>query len=304
MFKNNLKVKIAGVELKNPVMTASGTCGFGGEYEEFYSPADLGAIMVKGLTLAPRLGNPTPRIAETPSGILNSIGLQNPGVHVFIEKYLPRLKQSGATVIANIAGSTVEDYTEMARILSATDTDMLELNISCPNVKEGGVAFGVKPEMVEMVTSAVRKSCTKPLIVKLSPNVSDITENARAAQAGGADALSLINTLIGMSIDINSRRPLLANVIGGLSGPAVKPVAVRMVYQVRGTVSLPIIGMGGIASWQDAIEFLLAGADAVAVGTAMFKNPRLPLEIIEGIDSYLTDKSFPDVQSICGLARR
>ncbi|MBR6559186.1 MAG: dihydroorotate dehydrogenase [Clostridia bacterium] len=296
----DLSVKIAGVEFKNPIVTASGTCGFGEEYKEFYHPSFLGAIAVKGLTPAPKAGNPPPRIAEVPSGMLNSIGLQNPGVDKFIEVELPRLKNEGATVIANIAGSTVEDYCYMAERLDVTNVDMLEMNISCPNVKEGGVAFGTDPKMVEEITSAVRAKTTKPLIVKLSPNVTDITATARAAERAGADALSLINTLLGMKIDIKTRRPILHNNVGGMSGEAVFPIAVRMVWQVRNAVSLPIIGMGGIATADQAIEMMLAGADAIAVGACMFKNPSAPVEILEGIKKYMTDNGIEKVTQITG----
>ncbi len=298
MSKVDLSVNFAGVTLKNPVVTASGTCGFGQEYSPYYEANQLGAISVKGMTLAPRMGNPTPRIAETPSGILNSIGLQNPGVDVFIEEDLPRLKAEGATVIANIAGSTISDYCRMAEKLSDTDVDFLEMNISCPNVKEGGVAFGTNKDTVFEITSEVKKYAKKPVIVKLSPNVTDITEMARAAEAAGANALALINTLLGMRIDIKTKRPILHNNVGGLSGPAVFPVAVRMVWQVRNAVSLPILGMGGIASANDAIEMLIAGADAICVGTAMFPNPYLPLEIIEGIGDYMEKNGIKNVADI------
>ncbi len=298
MSKVDLSVNFAGVTLKNPVVTASGTCGFGQEYSPYYEANQLGAISVKGMTLAPRAGNPTPRIAETPSGILNSIGLQNPGVDVFIEKDLPRLKAEGATVIANIAGSTIADYCRMAEKLSDTDVDFLEMNISCPNVKEGGVAFGTNKDTVFEITSKVKKYAKKPVIVKLSPNVTNITEMARAAEAAGANALALINTLLGMRIDIKTKRPILRNNVGGLSGPAIFPVAVRMVWQVRNAVSLPILGMGGIASANDAIEMLIAGADAICVGTAMFPNPYLPLEIIEGIADYMEKNGIKNVADI------
>ncbi len=298
MSKVDLSVNFAGVTLKNPVVTASGTCGFGQEYLPYYEASQLGAISVKGMTLAPRAGNPTPRIAETPSGILNSIGLQNPGVDVFIDEHLPRLKAEGATVIANIAGSTIADYCKMAEKLSDTDVDFLEMNISCPNVKEGGVAFGTNKDTVFEITSEVKKYAKKPVIVKLSPNVTDITEMARAAEAAGANALALINTLLGMRIDIKTKRPILKNNVGGLSGPAIFPVAVRMVWQVRNAVSLPILGMGGIASANDAIEMLMAGADAICVGTAMFPNPYLPLEIIEGIGDYMEKNGIENVADI------
>lgn len=294
----DLSVNFAGVTLKNPVVTVSGACGFGEEYAPYYKASELGAIACKGTTLAPRLGNPPPRIAETPAGILNSIGLQNPGLDVLIDEELPRLKKEGATVIANISGSTIADYCKVAERLSDTDVDLIEMNISCPNVKEGGVAFGTNSKTVFEITSEVKKYSKKPIIVKLSPNVTDITEMARAAEAGGANALALINTLLGMRIDIKTKRPILHNNVGGLSGPAVFPVAVRMVWQVRNAVSLPILGMGGIASANDAIEMLIAGADAVGVGTAMFANPYLPLEIIDGIAKYMEENGIKNVSDI------
>ena len=296
----NLKVNLGGVILDNPVITASGTFGFGREYGQFYSLNELGAVCVKGLTLKERAGNPPSRIAETPSGILNSVGLQNPGVEYFIKNELPFLKEQGAAVIANIAGETIEDYCKMAEILSETDTDLIELNISCPNVKEGGIAFGVKCESVFKITSEVKKYCKKPLIVKLSPNVTDITEVAKAAEQGGADIISLINTLLGMKIDIKTKRPVIHNNVGGLSGPAVMPVAVCMVWQVRKAVKLPIIGMGGIATGEDAIEFMLAGADAVAVGTACFVDPYAPIKVKNGIITYMTENNINDVREITG----
>lgn len=294
----DLSVNFAGITLKNPVVTVSGTCGFGNEYSPYYAPEQLGAIAVKGMTLAPRLGNPPPRIAETPAGILNSIGLQNPGVNAFIEEDLPRLKHDGATVIANISGSTIADYCRMAEILSETDVDFIEMNISCPNVKEGGVAFGTNAKTIFEITSEVKKHSKKPVIVKLSPNVTDITEMARAAESGGANALALINTLLGMRIDIKTKRPILHNNVGGLSGPAVFPVAIRMIWQVRNAVSLPILGMGGVASANDAIEMLIAGADVIGVGTAMFANPYLPLEIIDGIAEYMDVNGIKNVADI------
>ena len=294
----DLSINFAGVTLKNPIVTVSGTCGFGEEYAPYYKASELGAIAVKGMTLAPRLGNPPPRIAETPSGILNSIGLQNPGVDVFVDEELPRLKAEGATVIANISGSTIADYCKVAEILSETDVDFIEMNISCPNVKEGGVAFGTNANTVFEITSEVKKHSKKPVIVKLSPNVTDITEMARAAEAGGANALSLINTLLGMRIDIKTKRPILHNNVGGLSGPAVFPVAVRMIWQVRRAVSLPLLGMGGVASAEDAIEMLIAGADAIGVGTAMFANPYLPIEIINGIAEYMYANGIKNVADI------
>ena len=287
----NLEVNIGSLKLKNPVMTASGTYGFGKEYSEYYDLSKLGAVVVKGLTLKPREGNKAPRIAETPAGILNSVGLQNPGVEAFIEHELPYLRQYDTAVIANIAGNTVEEYCRMAEKLGS-NVDAIELNISCPNVKEGGVAFGTKCDSVYKITKNVKQVCKVPLIVKLSPNVTDIVEIAIAAEKAGADCISLINTLLGMAIDINTRKPILANVVGGLSGPAVKPVALRMVYQVAKAVNIPIIGMGGISSWQDAIEFILAGADAIAIGTFNFIDPYGPINILEGIQKYMEKNKY------------
>lgn len=295
-----MKVNIAGVEWKNPVTTGSGTFGFGREYSEYFDLSELGAVCLKALSAKPRLGNPSPRIAETTKGVLNSVGLQNPGAEAFIEKELPRLRKYDTKLIANLCGASVEDYTEVAQILD-DKVDMFELNISCPNVKEGGMAFGTNPKMVEEITQKVKAVSKVPLIVKLSPNVTDITEIARAAEAGGADAVSLINTLLGMKIDINTRRPILHNNMGGLSGPAVKPVAVRMVYQVRKAIKLPIIGMGGITSAEDAIEFMLAGANAIAVGTAGLVDPYAWVKVIKGIESYLNKNNIADVNDIVGV---
>lgn len=299
---NSMEVNIGGMKLKNPVMTASGTYGFGREYGEFYDLGKLGAVVVKGLTLKPREGNKSPRIAETPAGILNSVGLQNPGVDAFLEQELPFLRQHDTAVIANIAGNTVEEYCQMAEIL-AEQVDALELNISCPNVKEGGVAFGTKCDSVYNITKTVKKYCKAPLIVKLSPNVSDIVEIALAAEEAGADGLSMINTLLGMAIDIETRRPVLANIVGGLSGPAVKPVAVRMVYQAAQKVKIPIIGMGGISSWRDAVEFLLAGASAVAVGTYNFVDPYAPIKILEGVQDYMERNGYVCMKDLTGSIR-
>lgn len=296
----NLSVNIAGVELKNPVVTASGTFGFGREYGEFYDLSELGAICVKGLTLKPRLGNPPPRIAETPMGILNSVGLQNPGIEKFIEEEIPFLRKFDTKIIANISGSTIEDYIAIAEIAGNSDVDLLELNISCPNVKAGGMAFGTSAALVEDLVSKVKAVCKRLLIVKLSPNVTDITEIARAAEAAGADALSLINTLLGMRIDIRTRRPILKNNMGGMSGRAVFPIAVRMINQVSRAVKLPIIGMGGVASGEDAIEMMLAGADAVAVGTACFTDPMAPVKVRKGIEKYLSDNNIENVSDIVG----
>lgn len=294
----DLSVKIAGVAFGNPLIAASGTFGFGHEYNEFYPLSTLGGISCKGITLKRRDGNPPPRIAETPSGILNAVGLQNPGVDVFINDDLPWLKQQGTVVIANIAGNTVEEYCQMAEKLSATDVDMIELNISCPNVKSGGVQFGTSCESVGNITSEVRRHCTKPLIVKLSPNVTDIVSIAQAAEAAGADAVSMINTLTGMRIDINTRRPVIRNNTGGLSGAAVFPVAVRMVWQVAGAVKIPIIGMGGISTWEDAVEMLIAGATALQIGTVLFSDPYAPVKINEGINKFLDDNGIKSVTEL------
>ncbi|MGN1097764.1 MAG: dihydroorotate dehydrogenase [Clostridia bacterium] len=297
----NLKVNFCGIEFDNPVLTASGTFGFGFEYDQYYNISQLGGISVKGLTLKEREGNPTPRIAETYGGVLNSVGLQNPGVEAFKSFYLPKLKkEKTCKVIANIAGSTIDDYVEMARTLKDTETDLLEMNISCPNVKEGGAAFGTNAATIEKITSAVKKEAGQPLVVKLSPNVTDIAEMARAAEAGGADGISLINTLLGMRIDVRTRRPILANNVGGFSGPAVKPVAVRMVYQVANAVKLPIIGMGGIMNGEDAVEFMLAGASLVMVGTANFNDPFAALKVKDGIVKYMEKYNIDDVNSLVG----
>jgi len=295
----NMKVNIAGVEWKNPVTTGSGTFGFGREYNEYFNLSELGAVCLKALSAVPRLGNPSPRIAETPKGILNSVGLQNPGAEVFLERELPWLRQFDTKLIANLCGSTMEDYVAVAEMMG-DKVDMFELNISCPNVKEGGMAFGTNARMIEEITQKVKAVSKVPLIVKLSPNVTDIAEMARAAEAGGADALSLINTLFGMKIDVKTRRPVLYNNMGGLSGPAVKPVAVRMVYQVRQAVKLPIIGMGGITTGEDAIEFMLAGANAVAVGTAGMVDPYAWIRVRNGIEAYLDENHIKDVNDIVG----
>ena len=300
MSSVDLTVTIAGVTLKNPVITASGTCGFGAEYTPYYMPGDIGAVAVKAVTAAPRKGNPTPRIAETASGVINAIGLQNPGADYFAKKELPRLKKMGAGVISNIAGSTADEYIKVVEIIDRTDVDMIELNISCPNVKEGGMSFGSDPKSAEPLTRAVRERTGKPLIVKLSPNVRDITEIAKAAVSGGADALSLINTILAMRIDIRTRRPMLANVTGGLSGPAVFPVALRMVWQTRNAVSVPIIGMGGVTTADDAVEMMLAGADAVAVGTAAFLNPYAVLAIRDGLERYCEENNIAAVRELTG----
>ena len=299
----DLTVNIAGVEFKNPVITASGTFGFGREYSEFYPLREIGGLSCKGITLKPRMGNPPPRIAETPSGILNAVGLQNPGVDHFIEQDLPWLKEQETVVIANIAGNTPEEYAQMAEKLSESSVDMIEMNISCPNVKHGGVQFGTSCQSVGAITREVRAHCKKPLMVKLSPNVSDIAEIARAAESEGADALSLINTLTGMRIDINTRRPIIRNNTGGLSGPAVFPVAVRMVWQTAGAVKIPVVGMGGISTWRDAVEMMLAGASAIQVGTSLFSDPYAPLKIKEGLNRYLDDQGIASVTELAGMVK-
>lgn len=296
----DLHVNIAGVDFKNPVITASGTFGFGQEYARLYDIAKLGGISCKGTTLEPRMGNPSPRIAETPSGILNSVGLQNPGVEGFLKNDLPLLEKADTVVIANIAGSQIEDYIETVRRLQGSSVDMIEMNISCPNVKEGGVSFGTSPESVERITRQVKAVAEQPLIVKLTPNVTDIAEIAAAAEAGGADAISLINTLTGMKIDIHTRRPLLKNNTGGMSGAAVFPVALRMVWQAANRVRIPVIGLGGITKWEDAVEMLLAGATAVQIGTANFTDAYTPLKVIEGINAYLDAHSEKSVMDIVG----
>ena len=303
MSKLNTAVNIAGVELKNPIVTASGTFGFGREFSEFFDLSQLGAVSVKGLTLKPKAGNPPPRVAESASGMLNSVGLQNPGVESFIKDELPFLRGFDVKIIANMAGNTVEDYVEMARILSDADVDMLEVNISCPNVKEGGVAFGVDERAVYEVTSRVKAVSKKPVIIKLSPNVTDIKKIAKAAESGGADALSLINTLLGMRIDIKTRRPILKNNTGGLSGPAVFPIAVRMVHDVYEAVKLPIIGMGGVARGEDAVELMMAGASAVAVGSAALVNPLAPIEIKRGLEKFMEDNGVASVSELTGSAK-
>ena len=299
----DLSVKVAGVQFANPLIAASGTFGFGREYGEFYPLERLGGISCKGITLKRRDGNPPPRIAETPSGILNAVGLQNPGVDVFINEDLPWLKKQNTVVIANIAGNTVEDYCAMAEKLSETDVDMIELNISCPNVKSGGVQFGTSCESVGQITREVRSHCRKPLIVKLSPNVTDIASIARAAEANGADAISMINTLTGMKIDIHTRRPIIRNNTGGLSGAAVFPVAVRMVWQVSNAVSIPIIGMGGITTWEDAAEMLIAGATALQIGTVLFSDPYAPIRIAEGLNRFLDDNHIKSVTELTGTVK-
>ena len=296
----DLSVDIGGLKLKNPVIAASGTFGFGREHAEYIDLNRLGGISVKGLTLKPRQGNKPPRVAETPSGMLNSVGLQNPGVEAFMEKEVQFLRRFSAAIIVNIAGNTIDEYCEMARMLSDADIDAIELNVSCPNVKAGCVAFGNTASGISEITSQVKKYCRKPLIVKLTPNVSSIAEIAIAAEEAGADALSLINTLLGMAIDIETRRPVLANNTGGLSGPAVKPVAVRMVYEVAQAVKVPVIGMGGISNGNDAVEFLLAGATAVMVGTAGLIYPDACIKVCEGIEQYMKRHNLEKMNEITG----
>ena len=300
----NTKVNIAGVELKNPVMTCSGTFGSGMEYSEFVDLNRLGAVVTKGVANVPWPGNPTPRIAETASGMLNAIGLQNPGIDVFVERDLPFLEQYDTKVIVNVCGHSEEEYLEVVRRLADEKrADLLEINISCPNVKEGGIAFGTDPGAVEAITKAVKKQARQPIIMKLSPNVTDIAVMARAAENGGADAVSLINTLTGMKIDIERQCFAIANRTGGLSGPAIKPIAVRMVYQVAQAVSIPVIGMGGISCAEDAIEFILAGASAVAVGTANFYQPDVTLQIADGIEDYMRRHQIEEISQLVGAVR-
>lgn len=299
----NTKVTIAGVEFKNPVMTASGTFGSGMEYSDFVDLNKLGAVVTKGVANVPWPGNPVPRVAETYGGMLNAIGLQNPGIDVFIERDIPFLKKFDTKMIVNVCGKSVEDYLEVVERLGDEDVDMLEINVSCPNVKEGAIAFGQKADNLYHITSQIKKKAKQPVIMKLSPNVTDIGEMAKAAEAAGADAISLINTLTGMKIDVHRRTFVLANKTGGLSGPAVKPVAVRMVYQASHAVKIPVIGMGGIATAEDAVEFLLAGASAIAVGAANFVNPYATVEIIEGIEAYMKKYGVQDIQELIGGVR-
>ena len=299
----NTKVTIAGVEFKNPVMTASGTFGSGMEYSDFVDLNKLGAVVTKGVANVPWPGNPTPRVAETYGGMLNAIGLQNPGIDVFIERDLAFLKNYDTKVIVNVCGKSVEDYIEVVERLADQPVDMLEINISCPNVKEGGIAFGQDADALMHITSEIKKKAKQPVIMKLSPNVTDITEMAKAAEAAGADAISLINTITGMKIDINRRKFALANKTGGLSGPAIKPVAVRMVYQAANAVKIPIIGMGGIASAEDALEFIMAGATAVSVGAMNFVNPYTTVETIEGIEAFMKKNQVEDINSLIGCVK-
>lgn len=299
----NTKVNIAGVEFKNPVMVASGTFGSGAEYGEFVDLNRLGAVVTKGVANVPWEGNPTPRIAETYGGMLNAVGLQNPGYDLFAKRDIPYLQKYDTNIIVNVCGRTTEDYIDVVEKLGTENVDMLEINISCPNVKHGGIAFGQDPKAVEAITKAVKAVAKQPVIMKLSPNVTDITEMAKAAEAGGADALSMINTLTGMQIDVERQKFVLANKTGGLSGPAIKPVAVRMVYQVANAVNVPIIGMGGIANAKDAMEFILAGATAVSVGTANFNNPNTTIEVVEGIEDYMTRHNVEDINDLIGIVK-
>lgn len=299
----DLRVNVAGVEFKNPVIPASGAFGYGREYEKFYPLSKLGGIAIKGTTLEPRQGNPGPRVAETPSGMLNSVGLQNGGLKKFLEYELPNLLEKDTRIVANIAGATSEECGELAKALDDTAVDMIELNISCPNVKQGGAAFGTRCESAAAVTASVRKATSKPLMVKLSPNVTSIVDIAKAVEAEGADAVSLINTLLGMRIDIKSRRPILKNNVGGLSGPAVFPIAVRMVWQVANAVNIPVVGMGGIATWEDAVEMMMAGASAIQIGAAIFSNPYAPVEIVEGLNKYCDDNGIKSISDIVGTVQ-
>jgi dihydroorotate dehydrogenase (NAD+) catalytic subunit len=299
----NMNVTLAGVNFKNPVTTASGTFGSGIEYCDYVDLSELGAVTTKGVSSIPWPGNPTPRVAETYGGMLNAIGLQNPGVDVFIQRDIPFLRKYDTKIIVNVVGKTTQEYCEVVERLADCDVDMLEINISCPNVKEGGIAFGQDPKCVEAITSELKRLAKQPIIMKLSPNVTDIAEMARAAEAGGADALSLINTLTGMKIDIHRRACILANKTGGLSGPAIKPIAVRMVYQVSHAVHLPIIGMGGITCAEDALEFIMAGASMVAVGTANFINPSATIDVLKGIEEYMTKYKVEDIADLIGCVK-
>ena len=299
----NTKVTIAGVEFKNPVMTASGTFGSGMEYGEFVDLNRLGAVVTKGVANIPWPGNPTPRVAETYGGMLNAIGLQNPGIDVFIERDIPFLKQYDTKIIVNVCGKSAEDYCEVVEKLGDQPVDMLEINVSCPNVKEGAIAFGQKADALYNITKEIKKYAKQPVIMKLSPNVTDITEMAKAAEAAGADALSLINTITGMKIDVHRRKFAIANKTGGLSGPAIKPVAVRMVYQVANAVQIPIIGMGGIANAEDALEFILAGATAVSIGAMNFVNPYTTVETVDGIEAYMKRYGIEDINTLIGAVK-
>ena len=304
---NRLQTKFLGVDFKNPIVTSSGCFGFGLEYRDYFDPNVLGGIVVKGLTMEPRDGNYGTRIAETPGGMLNCVGLENPGIDYFETHILKDMKEAGITtnIIANINGKTVEEYIEIANIVEKIkEVDIIELNISCPNVKDGGMAFGANPEVAGRVTREVRKVTTKPLVVKLSPNVTDIAYIAKVVEENGADAVSLINTLLGMAIDLKTKKPLLGNTFGGFSGPAVKPVALRMVYQVYKAVNIPIVGMGGISSTEDALEFIMAGASMVSLGTGIFFNPVLPVEVAEGLQKYCEENNIENINELVGIAHR
>ncbi len=303
-MSERLKVNVCGVEFKNPVIPASGTYGYGREYECLYPLSKLGGISVKGTTLKPRQGNQGPRVAETPAGMLNSVGLQNGGAEKFLNYELPNLLTKDTRIIANIAGASIEECAELASLINPSSVDMVELNISCPNVKQGGAAFGTDCNVAAAVTAAVKKELPdKPLMVKLSPNVTSITDIAKAVEAAGADALSLINTLLGMRIDIKTRRPILRNNVGGLSGPAVFPVAVRMVWQTANAVKIPVIGMGGISTWEDAVEMMMAGASAVQVGAAIFADPYAPVKMIDGLEKYCEDNGIANISEIVGTVQ-
>lgn len=298
-----LSINLGGLKMNNPVAVASGTFGYGREYEDFVDISAIGAIIVKGTTLTPRPGNPAPRIVETPAGMLNSIGLENPGIDAFINEHLPYLRERQVTVIANIAGNSIEEYAEIAARLEGNDgVGAIEMNISCPNVKQGGLQFGTDPDLVYQVVSAVKKNTTLPVIPKLSPNVTDIVAIAKAAQAAGADALSMINTLMGMAVDIEKRKPLLGNIFGGLSGPAIKPVALRMIYQVYREVDLPILGGGGILSLNDALEFIMVGASAISIGTGNFVNPLLAADLVQGLKEWMLHNNINKISEIVGVA--
>ena len=295
-----LEVNVAGVTFKNPITTASGTFGSGAEYEEFVDLAALGAVTTKGVANVPWEGNPTPRIAETYGGMLNAVGLQNPGIELFCQRDIPHLKEKNASIIVNVCGRTVEDYVEVVERLSDEPVDLLEINVSCPNVKAGGIAFGQNPDALYEITKAIKAKAKQPIVMKLSPNVTDITEMAKTAEAGGSDALSMINTITGMKIDIHRRQFILANQTGGMSGPAIKPVAVRMIYQVHKACSLPIIGMGGVMTGEDAIELMMAGATMVAVGTANFHDPRATMHVLDGVRAYMERYHIEDINEIIG----
>ncbi len=296
----NTRVKIAGIEFKNPVTVASGTFGSGMEYCEFVDLGRLGAVTTKGVANVPWTGNPTPRVAEVSSGMLNAIGLQNPGIETFVGRDIPFLRQYDTKIIVNVCGHAPEEYVAVAERLADEDVDMLEINVSCPNVKAGGITLGTEPKNVESITKEIKSKAKQPVIIKLSPNVTDITEIAKAAESGGADGVSLINTITGMKIDINRRQFVLANKTGGMSGPAVHPVAVRMVYQVANAVNVPIIGMGGVSTYEDALELIMAGATMVAVGTANFVNPNVTIEVIDGIEKYMRDNDIDDINELIG----